>query len=105
MTFRAALIAAPAAILLAQTSSFHVATRLIQVSVVATDHHGDPVTGLKKDDFAVFDQGRQQKIAFSANRRAERGRHLAARPLRKSLRWFFRIVRMRRRERATLAPR
>ena len=64
MTFRAALIAAPAAILLAQTSSFHVATRLIQVSVVATDHHGDPVTGLKKDDFAVFDQGRQQKIAF-----------------------------------------
>src|SRR5580698_5921197 len=64
MTFRAALIAAPAAILLAQTSSFHIATRLIQVSVVATDHHGDPVTGLKKDDFAVFDQGRQQKIAF-----------------------------------------
>src|SRR5579864_152254 len=64
MTLRAALIAAPAAILLAQTPSFHTATRLIQVSVIVTNHRGESVTGLKKDDFAVFDQGKQQKIAF-----------------------------------------
>ena len=64
MTFRSALIALPAAILLAQTPSFRVATRLIQVNVVVTDHRGEAVTGLKKDDFSVFDQGRQQKIAF-----------------------------------------
>src|SRR5271154_2125606 len=42
-------------------------TRLVQVSVVVTDKHGDPVTGLKKEDFTVFDQGRSQNISvFSA---------------------------------------
>ena len=38
-------------------------TRLVQVSVVVTDKHGEPVTGLKKEDFSVFDQGRSQDIS------------------------------------------
>jgi VWFA-related protein len=63
-TSKGLLIAASSAILLAQTPSFRVATRLIQVNVIVTDHHGDPVTGLKKDDFVISDQGHPQKIVF-----------------------------------------
>ena len=39
-------------------------TRLVQLSVVVTDKKGQPVTGLKKEDFAVFDEGTQQQLAF-----------------------------------------
>ena len=38
------------------------ATRLVQVSVVVHDKHGDPVTGLTKDDFILLDDKRQQTI-------------------------------------------
>jgi hypothetical protein len=53
-----------AATLLAQTPSFRVATRLVQVNVIVTDHRGDPVTGLTKDTFEIFDRGRPQKLIF-----------------------------------------
>jgi VWFA-related protein len=69
MTFRALMIAASDAILLAQTPSFRVATRLIQVNVIVTDHHGDPVTGLAKEQFEIFDQRRPQKIVFFSEQR------------------------------------
>ena len=38
------------------------ATRLVQVSVIVHDKHGDPITGLTKDDFAIFDDKKQQAI-------------------------------------------
>jgi len=38
--------------------------RLVQVSVVVEDKKGDPVAGLKAEDFTVLDEGRPQKIAF-----------------------------------------
>jgi VWFA-related protein len=42
-------------------------TRLVQVSVVVHDKHGDPVTGLTKEDFAVLDEKKPQAIqVFSA---------------------------------------
>jgi len=42
-------------------------TRLVQVSVVAVDKSGNPVTGLSKEDFSVSDQGAPQTISiFSA---------------------------------------
>ena len=41
-------------------------TRLIQVSVVAQDKHGQPVTDLKRDEFRVFDKGAEQKVEFFA---------------------------------------
>lgn len=55
-----------ASLLAGQTSppTFHVSTRLIQVSVVVHDKKGDPVTGLTKDQFALFDQGAAQRIVF-----------------------------------------
>jgi VWFA-related protein len=42
-------------------------TRLVQISVVVTDKKGQPVTGLKKEDFTILDGGRAQAItAFSS---------------------------------------
>jgi len=38
--------------------------RLVQVSVVVEDKKGNPVTGLKQEDFTVLDEGKSQKIAF-----------------------------------------
>jgi VWFA-related protein len=41
-------------------------TRLVQVSVVVTDKKGEPVTGLKKEEFTVLDESKPQEIAFFA---------------------------------------
>jgi VWFA-related protein len=38
-------------------------TRLVQISVVVSDKKGQPVTGLKREDFTVLDGGQPQKIA------------------------------------------
>jgi VWFA-related protein len=38
------------------------ATRLVQVSVVVHDKHGNPVTGLAKEDFVVLDEKKPQSI-------------------------------------------
>lgn len=39
-------------------------TRLVQVSVIVRDKKGNPITGLKKEDFSVLDEGKAQNIAF-----------------------------------------
>lgn len=39
-------------------------SRLVQVSVIVRDKKGDPITGLKKEDFSVLDEGKAQDIAF-----------------------------------------
>src|SRR5208282_945547 len=42
-------------------------TRLVQVRVVVQHARGEPITGLKSEDFTVFDEGRPQTVAvFSA---------------------------------------
>lgn len=38
-------------------------TRLVQVSVVALDNHGNPITGLTRDNFTLSDQGAPQTIS------------------------------------------
>lgn len=43
---------------------FHSSARLVTVSVVVEDKKGNPVTGLKKEDFTVMDDGKPQPIAF-----------------------------------------
>jgi VWFA-related protein len=40
-----------------------ISTRLVHASVVVEDKHGNPIVGLKKEDFLVFDDNRPQKIA------------------------------------------
>ena len=37
-------------------------TRLVQVSVVVQDKHGNPILGLTKDDFSLFDEKQAQAI-------------------------------------------
>jgi len=46
------------------TSVIHSTTRLVQMSVVVTDRKGQPITGLKKEDFTLLDEGTVQDIAF-----------------------------------------
>jgi len=42
--------------------TLRVTTHLVQVNVIALDHHGHPVSGLTRNDFKVFDNGKQQTI-------------------------------------------
>jgi VWFA-related protein len=44
----------------------HSSVRLVQVSVVVEDKKGNPVTGLKQEDFTVLDEGKPQLIASFA---------------------------------------
>src|SRR5882724_11938461 len=48
-------------------------TRLVQINVVVHDKKGEPVEGLKKEDFLILDQGKEQQVAaFSSNSAARR---------------------------------
>src|ERR1700733_13655179 len=44
--------------------ALRVLTRLVQISVIAQDEDGRPVTGLTREDFKIFDEGQEQKITF-----------------------------------------
>lgn len=45
------------------SGTMKVKTRLITVDVVATDSHGEPIRGLKKEDFQIFEEhNREQQI-------------------------------------------
>ncbi len=39
-------------------------TRLVEISIVVRDKKGNPITGLKKEDFSVLDEGKTQDVAF-----------------------------------------
>ena len=48
-------------------------TRLVQINVVVHNKKGEPVEGLKKEDFIILDQGKEQQVAaFSANSASRR---------------------------------
>jgi VWFA-related protein len=49
-----------------QTATLRVAARLVQVMVVAETKKGEPVTGLTKADFSLFDEGREETISVFA---------------------------------------
>jgi Ca-activated chloride channel homolog len=59
----AAFLLAPFA-LRAQDTTFHVDVKLVNIFVNVTDKNGAIVGGLTKDDFAIFEDNRPQKIAF-----------------------------------------
>lgn len=42
----------------------HTATRLVQVNVIVQNGKGGPITGLKKEDFSLLDNGKPQQVAF-----------------------------------------
>ncbi len=69
----AAQIASPAPPTIAddkQAPTFRVDVKLVNVFVTVTDTHGAPVSGLKKDDFKVFEDGNPENIAVF-NRESE----------------------------------
>jgi VWFA-related protein len=43
-------------------ATIHAETRVVQVDVVVTDSHGRPVSGLKKEDFSIRDEGKPRFI-------------------------------------------
>ena len=47
-----------------QPPAVRVSTKLIEVNVIVQDSKGEPVSGLTKDDFAIYDKGKRQEIAF-----------------------------------------
>lgn len=47
-----------------QPEVIHSSTRLVQLSVIAQDSKGEPLTGLQKEDFTVLDEGKPQNISF-----------------------------------------
>jgi VWFA-related protein len=50
----------------AEQPPLRVTTRFVEVGVVAESKQGEPVPDLKREDFRVFDQGREQQIASYA---------------------------------------
>src|SRR5262245_47370032 len=67
MLFRNALRVSCAFVLLpagawAQVPTFASRTNLVVLSATAVDGKGRPVTNLRRDDFRVFEEGRQQRI-------------------------------------------
>jgi VWFA-related protein len=44
------------------TATLSVTTRLVQINVIVNDKHGDPVKGLTKEDFTLFDNKIPQKV-------------------------------------------
>jgi VWFA-related protein len=44
-----------------------VTTRLVQVNVVVNDKHGNPITGLTKNDFELLDNKEHQEIRIFAD--------------------------------------
>lgn len=43
--------------------TLHVETRLVDVGLIANDRHGRPVTDLKPEEVAIYDNGRPEKLA------------------------------------------
>src|ERR1700759_3276441 len=42
-------------------------TRLVQLNVIAQDKKGQPIEGLKREDFTLLDNGKTQNIALFAS--------------------------------------
>src|SRR5580658_2080273 len=63
----------------ASVPTFSAGTRLVEVDVVARSQ-GAAATGLKKENFTVFDNGKPQVISFFSVRQARTSGPASARP-------------------------
>jgi VWFA-related protein len=57
----------------APAATFQAQTRAVEVDVVVLDSHGEPVKGLRKDDFAITEDGIPQTATFFEEYPAETG--------------------------------
>jgi VWFA-related protein len=71
------LMSAAASALQDSTPTFHAGTKLVEVDVVARSK-GAPATGLTKENFTLFDNGKQQNIAFFSIRSPRTARSVSA---------------------------
>jgi VWFA-related protein len=55
------------------TDVIRTTTHLVEVNVIVQDKNGLPVTGLKKENFTILDQGKPQQIAFFSATTPTRG--------------------------------
>ena len=46
------------------SNAIRVKATMVDINVVVRDSHGQVISGLTKDDFAIFDQGKKQKISL-----------------------------------------
>jgi VWFA-related protein len=46
-----------------EPGAIYVKSTIVDVNVVVRDAKGQPISGLKKEDFEIYDQGKQQKIS------------------------------------------
>ena len=58
-------------------ATFQAQTRAVEVDVVVPNSHGEPVKGLRKDDFAITEDGLPQTATFFEEHPAETGGDLA----------------------------
>ncbi len=63
-----------------QNPVFRTDAGLIRVSVVVQDGRGEPIAGLTADDFELFDQGEQQKVALFSTEGSAAPAHLPEGP-------------------------
>jgi len=63
------------------TLTIRTSTRLVVVDVVVTDKKGQPVTGLKPEDFTVEENGKQQKVSVFVPPGVDSQRAMQALPL------------------------
>src|ERR1039458_6593326 len=47
-----------------ESNAIRIKATMVDVTVVVRDAKGQPISGLTKDDFQIFDQGKQQKISL-----------------------------------------
>jgi VWFA-related protein len=47
-----------------ESNAIRVKATMVDVTVVVRDSHGQPISGLTKDDFEIYDQGKKQKISL-----------------------------------------
>ncbi len=64
----------------AQAPVVRVTTRLVQVNVIVRDKKGEPVTGLKREDFVLQDNGKDQPIRLFAMESVKAAKSATARP-------------------------
>ena len=65
----------------AETPVIRSTTRLVQLSVIVQNRKGEPITGLKKEDFTILDQGKPQTVALFSNEGAPPPAGAPPRPL------------------------
>jgi VWFA-related protein len=47
-----------------ESNAIRIKATMVDITVVVRDANGQPISGLTKDDFQIFDQGKQQKISL-----------------------------------------